>query len=333
MGKYTRELDIAPSIDGNSITVVSEEDTNKTYKTTINQFASSLETSVFTNTGETLSLEDCTVVSGVATFSTLDVDNLSPGDIIRLQTTSENLILVKKTGIGTFDVIPNDITRVSKFYYIKGYITTIDSDGNVGIAINYSDNKSFITVAKGSISATTSDETADFYSNATTLSLSATTSGTKVTLNSDGVLEVPGNSYVLGEVVGFGLGETYEVVPFNKIIDTQGEWDNTTRMFVPKYKGVFVVSATLNGSGLGIKERETIYTKIKWKDNGVSYEIQYRDTFLTEIPVPYFASQTITHSIRLSDPNVDIITIMMHSEEGQPTNYDTSGIITIARVR
>lgn len=88
MGKYTRELNPAPSIDGDSLVPVSEETTDDLYKSTVLNFGKNQETSVCKNVGNHSSVG--TLSTGASTTelvlsNSTDYDNLTIGTVITVE--------------------------------------------------------------------------------------------------------------------------------------------------------------------------------------------------------------------------------------------------------
>lgn len=138
-GKYTKDLDPAPSIDGASIMGVSEETTEELYKTTINNLTQNFETANFTNAGGTSSAG--TLSSGgppeeLVLSSSVDYDAITlgsalniGGDIAHVENkTSPNKVIVHPGDLGPY--------TNATFTYTLPYIGNINSTGVADSYIN-----------------------------------------------------------------------------------------------------------------------------------------------------------------------------------------------------
>lgn len=125
MGIYTKDLEDVISADKDSITVISETDSNITYKISLNDFLETAikDTSAFTYGVGTISKADgfSAQLSSVA-----DYDNISAGDILIIDNNITNLVEAK---LPFPDIVVKDSGAIStnNFQYGKANFSTKDS--------------------------------------------------------------------------------------------------------------------------------------------------------------------------------------------------------------
>lgn len=129
MGKFTRDLSTAPAIDKDSITVVSEESTNETFKVTLADLLDSSfkDASVFdTALG--------TITKSAGTAATLsdstDHSNISVGDALVINGAVSNIVIAKGSD-PNITVIDSEPISAASFDFGAYNIATRDNLGNV----------------------------------------------------------------------------------------------------------------------------------------------------------------------------------------------------------
>jgi len=134
MPKYTRDLGNAPAIDRDSITVVSEETTNETYKTTLADLLDSSfkDVSAFTTAVGTITKSAGT---SATLSSSTDYTAISVGDALIISGTSTNVV-VSKDGGTNITVFDSASVSAAAFTYGPPNITTKNSAGNIVNALS-----------------------------------------------------------------------------------------------------------------------------------------------------------------------------------------------------
>jgi hypothetical protein len=134
MGKYTRDLSSAPAIDKESITVVSEETTNETYKVTLQDLLNSSfkDLSAFTSALGTITKS----VGTTATLSSpTDYANISVGDVLVINGAVTNIVISKDAGTD-ITVLTSNAVSAATFTYGEPAIVTKNNLGDIKNAIS-----------------------------------------------------------------------------------------------------------------------------------------------------------------------------------------------------
>lgn len=137
MGKYVRELDSAPSIDGGSLIAVSESTTDTSFKSTVNNLTSNLETINTRSTGNKSGIGSISSAGGTSAILTnpVDFDAITIGT--RIDIGIYNFFVEGKVSPDLLNVYP-DVASFSNttFTYIYPYLGNVNVSGTASSYIH-----------------------------------------------------------------------------------------------------------------------------------------------------------------------------------------------------
>lgn len=272
MGKYTRDLETAVSVNGQSIVPVSEETTDELFKVSVNFFTQYFESAILNNKGVLNSIG--TAVTGSTSShlnlsSNLDYDDIAIGSNLVIDGTDQ--LVRAKFGFPEIYVAPGGSFSAQAFTYQKPYWAVTDSAafydggyrqglfeiGNIvptDCVINgnfdLTGNSTMIgdsTITGNSVVTGNVEHGGDLYSTGNTRTVRATAIGEPAYLYPNGVRVNDRTPIFCGQCAAQWLGPFLtRVVISNSLTDNHFWWSAGLDRYQVQVPGYYKVTAILN---------------------------------------------------------------------------------------